>query len=114
MSSATTTTVVVPGTHLMTALLGQQDQFLRRIEQEFPQLLITARGNEVRIESDDTLGVASAARLFENLVTLLQTGQTLDDATLERIFAMVRANEDPAEILGYNILKGAKGRMIKP
>lgn len=114
MPNATTTTVVVPGTHLMTALLGQQDQYLRRIEKEFPRLLITARGNEVRIEGEDTIGVANAAKLFENLVTLLQTGQTLDDTTLERIFAMVRADENPSEILGHNILKGAKGRQIKP
>ncbi len=27
---------------------------------------------------------------------------------------MVRANENPSEILGHNILKGAKGRLIKP
>ncbi|MEP1124410.1 MAG: PhoH family protein [Ilumatobacter sp.] len=114
MSNSTTTTVVVPGTHLMTALLGQQDQYLRRIEREFPQLLITVRGNEVRLEGEDTIGVANAARLFESVVTLLQTGQTLDESTLERIFAMVRADENPSEILGHNILKGAKGRQIKP
>ncbi len=114
MSSVTTTTVVIPGTHLTTALLGEQDRFLRRIEREFPQLLITVRGNEVRLEGEDTVAVATASRLFENLITLLQTGQTLDDTTLERIFAMVRANENPSEILGHNILKGAKGRQIKP
>lgn len=114
MPSATTTTVVVPGTHLMTALVGPQDQFLRRIEKEFPKLTITVRGNEVLIGGDDTVVVAGAARLFENLVTLLQTGQGLDDASLERIFTMVRANENPSEILGHNILKGAKGRQIKP
>ncbi len=114
MSPATTTTVVVPGTHLMTALVGPRDQFLRRIEQAFPHVLITVRGNEVRVEGDDTLAVAGVARLFEELVTLLQTGQVLDDATLERIFTMVRADENPAEILGHNILKGAKGRQVKP
>ena len=114
MTAATTTTVVVPGTHLMTALVGPRDQFLRRIEQAFPNVLITVRGNEVRVDGDDTLAVAGVSRLFEELVTLLQTGQTLDDATLERIFTMVRADENPAEILGHNILKGAKGRQVKP
>ena len=114
MSTSITTTVVVPGTHLMTALVGPQDQFLRRIEREFPKLTITGRGNEIRISGEDTHRVADASQLFESLVTLLQTGQTLDDSTLERVFAMVRQNENPAEILGHNILKGAKGRMIKP
>ena len=114
MSAATRTTVVVPGTHLMTALVGPRDQFLRRIEQAFPKVLITVRGNEVRVDGEDTLAVAGVSRLFEELVTLLQTGQTLDDATLDRIFTMVQADENPAEILGHNILKGAKGRQIKP
>jgi phosphate starvation-inducible PhoH-like protein len=114
MTTATTTTVVVPGTHLMTGLVGPRDQYLRRIEQAFPNVLITVRGNEVRVDGDDTLAVAGVSRLFEELVTLLQTGQTLDDSTLDRIFTMVRADENPAEILGHNILKGAKGRQVKP
>jgi phosphate starvation-inducible protein PhoH and related proteins len=114
MTSGTSTTVVVPGTHLITALLGPRDEFLRRIEREFPHLLITVRGNEIRVEGEDTLAVAGVSRLFEELVTLLQTGQTLDDATLDRIFTMVRAEERPSEILGHQILKGAKGRLVKP
>ncbi|WP_040493316.1 PhoH family protein [Ilumatobacter nonamiensis] len=114
MPAATTTTVVVPGTHLMTALVGPRDQYLRLIEKNFPNVLITVRGNEVRVEGEDTLAVAGVARLFEELVTLLQTGQTLDESTLERIFTMMRADEKPAEILGHSILKGAKGRQIKP
>jgi len=98
----------------MTGLVGPRDQYLRLVEAAFPNVLITVRGNEVRIESDDTPAVAGVARLFEELVTLLQTGQTLDETTLERIFAMMRADEKPAEILGHQILKGAKGRQIKP
>jgi phosphate starvation-inducible PhoH-like protein len=109
-----TTTVVVPGTHLMTALVGPRDQFLRRVEDEFQNVLITVRGNEVRIEGENAIVVEGVSRLFEELVTLLQNGQTLDDGTLDRIFTMVRQNENPAEILGHNILKGAKGRQIKP
>ena len=72
------------------------------------------RGTDARLDADDTRAVAGVSRLFEELVTLLQTGQTLDDATLERIFTMLRADESPAEVLGHNILKGAKGRQIKP
>ena len=114
MPDTTTTTVVVPGTHVMSALIGPRDQYLRRIEREFPQVLITARGNEVRVEGEDTSKVTVVSRLFEELVTLIQTGQTLDDGTLDRIFTMVRADEKPSEILSHQILKGAKGRSIKP
>lgn len=111
---STSTTVVVPGTHVMSALIGPRDQYLRRIEKEFPQVLITARGNEIRVEGDDTPKVTAASRLFEELVNLIQTGQVLDDALLDRIFAMVRADEKPSEILTHQILKGAKGRIIRP
>ncbi len=114
MSTATTTTVIVPGTHVMTGLVGPRDRFLRRIEEEFPTVLITVRGNEVRIEGDDTERVAGVTRLFEELITLIQTGHALDDPTLDRIFTMVRADERPSDILTHQILKGAKGRQIKP
>ncbi len=113
-ASATQTKVVVPGTHVMSALLGPRDQYLRRIEGEYPQVLITARGNEINVVGEDTAKVAAASRLFEELITLIQTGQSLDDATLDRIFAMVHADERPSEILTHQILKGAKGRPIKP
>ena len=114
MTTATSTTVVVPGTHIMSALIGPRDRFLRRIEREFPQILITARGNEIRVDGDESEVVTSVTRLFEELVTLIQTGQTLDDSTMDRIVAMVRADEKPSEILSHQILKGAKGRPIKP
>jgi phosphate starvation-inducible PhoH-like protein len=113
-SSATSTTVVVPGTHLMTSLVGPRDQFLRRIEQRFPAVLISVRGNEIRIVGEDTTMVADAARLFEELVTLLETGQQLDDATLDRIVDMVRADERPSEILTHEVLRGNKGRQVRP
>ena len=113
-STATSTTVVVPGTHLMTSLVGPRDQFLRRIEQRFPAVLISVRGNEIRIVGEDTAMVADATRLFEELVALLQAGQQLDDATLDRIVDMVRADERPSEILTHQILRGDKGRPVKP
>ena len=113
-SASTRSTVTVPGTHLMTGLVGPRDQFLRRIEQRFPQVLITVRGNEVRLDGEDAAAVGHVTRLFEELVALLQSGQTLDDATLDRIMTMVAADERPSEILTHQILKGAKGRQVKP
>jgi len=113
-AASTTTTVVVPGTHVMSALVGPRDQFLRRVEREFPAVLITVRGNEVRVEGEDTAAVTDVARLFEELVTLIQAGQQLDDPTLERVFAMVRDDERPSEILTHQVLRSSKGRQVKP
>ena len=47
--TSSTTTVVVPGEHVMAALVGPRDQFLRRVEQQFPAVRIRVRGNEVRV-----------------------------------------------------------------
>ena len=68
----------------------------------------------MRIAGDDTPLVTNVARLFEELTTLLQSGQQLDDSTLDQVFTMIRAQQRPSEILNHQILRGAKGRSIKP
>ena len=45
---------------------------------------------------------------------LLQAGQQLDDTTLDRVVAMVGASERPSEILTHQVLRGSKGRQVKP
>jgi phosphate starvation-inducible protein PhoH and related proteins len=113
-TSTSTTTVVVPGTHVMTALVGPRDHHLRRIEQRFPSVRISVRGNEVRISGEEATAVTDVSGLFEELATLLQGGQQLDDVTLDRVIAMVSASERPSEILSHQVLRGAKGRQVKP
>src|SRR5918995_4375439 len=108
------TTVVVPGDHLMISLLGPRDHVLRRIEQQFPTTQISVRGNEVRIAADEPSDVDAVAELFEELIALLQSGQQLDDSTLDRVFTMVDASEKPSEILTHKVLRGVKGRQVKP
>jgi phosphate starvation-inducible PhoH-like protein len=113
-SSGSNVTVVVPGEHVMSALVGPRDQFLRRVEQEFPSVAIRVRGNEVRVSGEETSHVTNVSRLFEELVTLIQNGQQLDDNTLDRVFTMVKSNERPSEILTHQVLRSAKGRLVKP
>jgi len=107
----TTTTVVVPGTHLMSALVGPRDQFLRQIEEAFPSTEINVRGNEVSLRGDQA---DQAARLFEELIGLLQRGHVLDEGSLRRVIGMVGDDELPSEILTHDVLRGAKGRLIRP
>jgi phosphate starvation-inducible protein PhoH and related proteins len=107
----TTTTVVVPGTHLMSALVGPRDQFLRQIEEAFPGTEINVRGNEVSLRGDQA---DRAARLFEELVGLLERGHVLDEGSLRRVIGMVDDDELPTEILTQDVLRGAKGRVIRP
>ena len=81
--------VIVPGAHLMAALLGQRDANLRMIEQTFQQATIVVRGNEITIDGPQAELVN---RLFEELVVVLQGGQHLDEGTLRRAIIMVQDN----------------------
>jgi phosphate starvation-inducible PhoH-like protein len=110
-ATETTTTVVVPGTHLMQALVGPRDQHLRQIERAFPDTAIHVRGNEVSARGEQAEEVGF---LFEELVGLLQRGHELDEPSLSRVIGMVSAAERPSEILTQDILRGAKGRQIRP
>ena len=110
-ATETTTTVVVPGTHLMSALVGPRDQHLRQIEEAFPRTEINVRGNEVTARGERSEQVG---RLFEELVGLLQRGHVLDEASLRRVIGMVDDDERPSEILTQDVLRGAKGRQVRP
>jgi phosphate starvation-inducible PhoH-like protein len=112
MTSTTTAyTVVVPGTHLMSALCGPRDVFLRQVEAAFPGATIVVRGNEVHLDGP---GATVAGRLVEELVLLLQRGQHLDEASLARSIDMVRNDERPSTVLTDDVLRGAKGKAIRP
>ena len=104
-------TVIVPGAHLMAALVGPRDGNLRLIERAFPECTVVARGNEIHIAGAQAEVVG---RLCEELVVLLQQGQHLDEASLRRSIDMVRDNERPSKVLTDDIMRGAKGRPIRP
>jgi phosphate starvation-inducible PhoH-like protein len=109
--SDTRVDVIVPGNHLMASLLGHRDEHLRQIERSFPGTDIHVRGNEISIAGDEADKVA---QLFEELVLLLQQGQPIDSVDLSRSIDMVRAAERPSTVLTADILRGAKGRLVRP
>jgi phosphate starvation-inducible PhoH-like protein len=104
-------TVVVPGPHLMSALCGPRDVYLRQVERAFPGASIVVRGNEVHLEG---VGAEQAGSLVEELVLLLQRGQHLDEAGLGRAIDMVLNDERPSNVLTDDIMRGAKGRAVRP
>ncbi len=103
--------VVVPGAHLMSALVGQRDAHLRLIEQSFPECTVVVRGNEIHIAGAQA---EIAGRLIEELVVLLQQGQHLDEVAIRRSIEMVRENERPSKVLTDDIMRGAKGKPVRP
>ena len=108
---ATRVDVVVPGNHLMAPLVGQRDEHLKQIEWSFPGTAIAVRGNEVTISGPDAEQVA---QLFEELVLLLQQGQSLDMGALGRSIDMVRAAERPSAVLTDQVLRSARGKTVRP
>ena len=112
MTDATpTVTVVVPGTHLMAELLGTRDELLRRVEDSFADVKVVVRGNEISCTGPRAHQVG---RLFEEMVLLLQQGERLDQSVMDRSIVMVRSEQRPSSILTDDILKGARGRMVRP
>jgi phosphate starvation-inducible PhoH-like protein len=110
---AVTTRIIVPGAHSMVSLLGQQDELLRVVEQAF-SADIHVRGNEITI-TGDVEESALAAKLFEELVALLDSGAVLTPSHVEHSLAILRSGERdrPADVLTLNILSG-RGRTIRP
>ncbi|MEE9415331.1 MAG: PhoH family protein [Acidimicrobiales bacterium] len=101
---------LVPGNHIMTSLLGQRDDYLRQIEDAFPSSEIHVRGNEITLAGPDA---PLLGRLFEDLVVILQRGQSLDDRTIERTIEMIGANERPSEVLTSEVLRVGQ-KVIRP
>jgi phosphate starvation-inducible PhoH-like protein len=107
----TSTTIVVPGTHAMTALLGPRDQLLRQVERAFPEATISVRGNEITVRGAHAGRVGT---LFEELIGLVDRGHELDDVSLNRIIDMVRVDEKPTDVLTHDVLRASKGRAVRP
>ena len=97
----------------MVALLGPGDEHLTLIEQAF-SADIHVRGNQITLRGEPA-EVALAERLFDELATIIRTGQGLTPETVERAIAMLRAEtkERPADVLSLNILSN-RGRTIRP
>jgi phosphate starvation-inducible PhoH-like protein len=104
----------------MVALLGQRDVFLKLIESAFA-CNVLVRGNEITISGPE-IEAERVARIFEELLELLEQGNELTDASVGQAIALVKGAESdaedapalrPSEILGDRLLT-ARGKGIAP
>ena len=96
----------------MVNVLGPRDEFLRILEREL-EADIHVRGSEVTL-SGSYAAVSLAADVINEMVTVLRTGQGLTPDAVERICAMMAAEEPaPADVLTHNILS-SRGKTIRP
>ena len=105
--------VLVPGNHSMVSLLGTRDELLKLIEAAF-ESSVFVRGNEITITGEPA-DAERVARLFEELISLLERGDALTSDTVGRSIAMVRDGEAvrPSAVFGDAVLT-ARGRNVKP
>jgi phosphate starvation-inducible PhoH-like protein len=88
----------------MVDLLGEHDDLLRRVEAAFP-VAILVRGNEITLTGDpDATG--RVARLFEELIVLVEQGHPLDRDGIDRAIAMVESDLRPSDVLLTEVVRG--------
>ena len=103
--------VLVTANHVMTQLLGPRDELLDVIQDAFPASRIHVRGNEIRVDGAEADVVA---RVFEEMIVMVERGHAIDHIGLERVIDMVRADERPSEVLTSEITRLARGGSVKP
>jgi phosphate starvation-inducible protein PhoH and related proteins len=113
-AAPTAVTVLVPGEHAMVSLLGTRDELLELIDASF-DASVHVRGNEITISSQAAEETARVAKLFEELVLLLDRGQAIDAATVRQTARMIRSDEAerPSEVLSEALITH-RGRTIRP
>jgi len=121
LASATTQVkILIPGNQPMVALLGQRDTFLKLVESAFDASILV-RGNEITISGPEA-EAERVARLFEELLTLLEDGHELTSDSVGQTIDLIkggRRNGDgepalrPSEVLGDRLLT-SRGKQITP
>jgi phosphate starvation-inducible PhoH-like protein len=117
-AATTQVKILVPGHQPMVALLGQQDAFLKLIEAAFASDILV-RGNEITI-TGPAHEAEQLARLFEELLTLLEKGHQLSDSSVGQTIELIKGVEGgdlgairPSEVLGDTLLT-ARGTSVAP
>jgi phosphate starvation-inducible protein PhoH and related proteins len=105
--------VLVPGSHSMVSLLGTRDELLKLIEAAF-ESTVFVRGNEITI-SGEQRDAERVARLFEEMISLLEQGNALTAETVGQSIDIVRGDEAvrPSDVFGDGVLN-VRGRSIRP
>ncbi len=110
--SDTDARVRVPSNHLMVELLGNRDVHLRRVEDAFAGARVLARGNEIDITGDER-EVVLVRTVLNELLVLVQEGQSLDADRVERVITMVKADvPKPSGVFTDSITVG-RGKVVR-
>ena len=104
--------VRVPSNHLMVELLGNRDVHLRRVEDAFPGARLIARGNEIDLAGDDQ-EVSLAHTVIEELLVLVQEGQSLDADRVDRVIDMVKSDVPRPSGVFTDAIAVGRGKIVR-
>ncbi len=107
---STTIKISVSDTHLMAGLLGERDEYIREVEDAFG-VSVHVRGNEISVDGEQAI---DAAKVLDELVLVLQQGQSLRADVVRRSIDMVKHNERPSEVLTDRVLTTYRGKPVRP
>jgi phosphate starvation-inducible PhoH-like protein len=97
----------------MVELLGPRDVHLRRVEDAFTGARLVARGNEIDITGNDR-EIALAHTVLDELLVLVQEGQSLDADRVDRVIDMVKSDVPrPSGVFTDSISVG-RGKVVRP
>lgn len=107
----TKTTLEIPTSATMVSVLGPSDEYLRLVEQAFPDVDVLVRGNQVTLEGEAS-SVALIDTLFAEMLAMLRTGGAITPEWVERSVSLLRSGTRPSELLTTNILSN-RGKTIR-
>ena len=96
----------------MMDLLGSQDSNLRIVSDAFPAVRVIARGNEITLSGPEE-AVDEVETVVNELLILVQEGESLRDGRVERVVDMVRDKvPSPSGVLTEGIPVG-RGKVVR-
>jgi phosphate starvation-inducible PhoH-like protein len=113
LPQSTQVNVLVPHNHSMVSLLGTRDELLKLVEGAF-ESAVFVRGNEITV-TGERQDAERVARLFEELLRLLDRGTSLTPELVTRSIEMVQegAAVRPSDVFDDAVLT-TRGKSIKP
>ena len=104
---------MVPSNHLVVDLLGENDAYLRVIEDAYPEVRIVARGNQIDLHGPESLA-AQVRSVIDELLIVVQEGQNLDADRVRRVIELTKdAVPSPSNIFTDSIKVG-RGKLVRP
>jgi phosphate starvation-inducible PhoH-like protein len=111
-NASTQVKLLVPGNQPMVALLGERDELLKVVESAFDSHILV-RGNEITITGDPE-EAERVARLFEELLLVLERGHVLTHSSIAQTIDMIKGDEiNPSDVL-TDVVLTSRGKSIAP